>query len=89
LRSKALSRLGEVRAHLPPGRPDFQSALADTTQAEREYDRAVRDLLSLLEQRLAGRLKDEAFERRWSQEIKRYERWASVVEEALAALRRE
>jgi hypothetical protein len=89
LRSRALTRVGEVRARLPPTRPELHRALAEVVSAERECDRAARELLTLFEQRSLGRVKEETFERLVLEHTRRYEQWAGRVAEAISLIERE
>jgi response regulator RpfG family c-di-GMP phosphodiesterase len=64
-------------------------ALAEVVSAERECDRAARELLTLFEQRSLGRVKEETFERLVLEHTRRYEQWAGRVAEAISLIERE
>ncbi len=61
LRSRALQRLSEMRQELGSGKQ--YELLGRVVEAEREEDRAFRDLLNLYQQYLGSRMNEETFKR--------------------------
>ncbi len=61
VRTRAASRLGEMRPKILAAKPYLKNRLADLTDADRELNRAVFDLINLYEQFSSGKIREETF----------------------------
>ncbi|MBI2938435.1 MAG: hypothetical protein HYY22_09530 [Thaumarchaeota archaeon] len=61
VRTRAASKLGEMRPKILAARPYLKNRLADLTNNDRELNRAVFDLINLYEQFSNGKIREETF----------------------------
>jgi hypothetical protein len=87
LRSKSSGRFGSIRTELVSAGTSAQAALSDVAGDDREFDRAVRDLLNTYDQYVAKRMKQESFTKAQQNNERRIQRTTNTLLDGLEDLR--
>lgn len=89
IRSRALSRVGELRSQVLTLKPGLAGLLNEITGVEREYDRSVKDLFGVFEQYFTRRLRRETLQKLLPGYEKRYRKYTNSLGELLNTIHRE
>lgn len=89
LRSRSVGRFGTIRTELGAASTSSQVALAQAATDDREFDRAVRDLLSVYDQLISRRIKPESFGKAQRNNERRIQRITNTLLDDLQDLRRD
>jgi hypothetical protein len=88
-RSKSSGRFGTIRTELSAAGTSAQTALSDVAADDREFDRAVRDLLNTYDQYISKRMKLESFVKAQQNNERRIQRITNALLDGLQDLRRD
>ncbi len=89
LRSKSSGRFGSIRTELVSAGTSAQAALSDVAADDREFDRAVRDLLNTYDQYISKRMKQDSFAKAQQNNERRIQRITNTLLDGLQDLRRD
>lgn len=89
LRSKSSGRFGTIRTELSAASTSAQTALSEAAADDREFDRAVRDLLNTYDQFISKRMKQESFTKAQQNNERRIQRITNALLDGLQDLRRD
>jgi hypothetical protein len=89
IRERTIGRLGEVRASLLKERPELEELVLNVSSQDKEYDRAIQDLLTTYRLYGVGKIKKITFEKQVNSQIKRVERLAGDLSDSVEELRQE
>jgi hypothetical protein len=89
LRSKSSGRFGTIRTELGTAGSASAAALNQVATDDREFDRAVKDLLNTYDQFISRRMKQDSFSRSQQNNERRLQRITNSLLDGLQNLRRE
>ncbi len=89
LRSKSSGRFASIRTELGPTGSASTAALSQVAADDREFDRAVKDLLNSYDQFISKRMKQDSFSRSQQNNERRIQRITNSLLDGLQDLRRE
>ncbi|MHB1908161.1 MAG: hypothetical protein ACYCQJ_04715 [Nitrososphaerales archaeon] len=89
LRTKSSGRFGSIRSDLGSSGSSAQAALGQVAVDDREFDRAVKDMLNTYDQFISKKMKQDSFSRAQQNTERRIQRIANNLLDALQDLRRD
>jgi hypothetical protein len=89
LRAKSSGRFGSIRTELAAAGTSAQAMLSEVATDDREFDRAVRDLLNTYDQFITKRMKQDSFARSQQNNERRIQRITNSLLDGLQDLRRD
>lgn len=89
LRSKSSLRLSSIRSELGPVGSSVQEGLSEVAGDDREFDRAVKDLLNSYDQFISRRMKQDSFTRSQQNNERRIQGITNTLLDTLQDVRRE
>jgi hypothetical protein len=88
LRNRTSNRVNELRASIAV-RPELGRLFNNLTNADREYDRSARDVLSIHEQYFTRRVREETYAKLLTDRTRRLERTTAALTDAVNSFQRE
>ncbi|MFQ6134808.1 MAG: hypothetical protein ACE5KU_03205, partial [Nitrososphaerales archaeon] len=83
LKGRSAGKMGETRSRIISAKPHLKDNLSELSNADKEYNRAVLDMINLYEQYHSGRIRAETFERLRSRYQKRLDKTRERLSESI------